>query len=217
MIRVLLIDDHVAYRQAFAVVLEREADFQIIGQATDEASARNWLAEADIAIVGLPLSNEVSIRLIRELHAVNPHGKAVVFVPNPDRREVALALEAGAFTTLPASMQLSEVADALRGICAGEPLLPPQEIIELLRQAAEYRESTFSAMQTLNRLTPREIEILQILAEGMGDREIAERLMVSTQTVRTHFVNILSKLNVNSRIQALIFAVEHGVAEIRRK
>jgi DNA-binding NarL/FixJ family response regulator len=126
-----------------------------------------------------------------------------------------MAIEAGATGVLEKSASLAETIEAIQLAWAGESLLPPQEMIDLLRMASLRRENEYAATETLNRLTPRELEILQVLAEGLSDREIGERLHISTETVRTHFVNILGKLHVSSRIQALVFAVRHGAVQIR--
>ena len=137
-IRVLLVDDHVAYRQAFAVALENETDFEVIGQASDYSGARSWLGDVDIILIG-PSQSDGANRLVRELHSSNPNGKAVIFVSGTDRREVALAIEAGAFGVLPISTDFTEVAVALRRVCEGDSLMAPQETIDLLRMAADYR------------------------------------------------------------------------------
>jgi DNA-binding NarL/FixJ family response regulator len=96
----------------------------------------------------------------------------------------------------------------------GEQLLELSEVVELLRIAGRRREQDRSAQVVISRLTRREREVLQALADGLNDREIAERLHISTETVRTHMVNILRKLGVDSRLQALVFAARHGIVKI---
>ena len=102
------------------------------------------------------------------------------------------------------------IIDALRRLAAGEQLLAPQEVIELLRLADQHRERDRAAEFALGQLTPREREVLQALAEGLTDKEIAQRLHVRTDTARNHMMRILGKLGVNSRLQALVFALRHG-------
>ncbi len=97
---------------------------------------------------------------------------------------------------------------------AGEPLLSPNETIELLRLASRRREQNFEAQRAIEKLTPREIEVLRALADGLSDREISERFHIGVGTTRNHIVSIFGKLGVHSRLQALIFAVRHGVVEI---
>jgi len=103
---------------------------------------------------------------------------------------------------------------ALRRLVAGELLFSPREMLELLQTTNQQREQDRVARESLARLTPREREILQALAEGLNDKAIGQRLHISTETARTHVVNILRKLNVDSRLQALVLAARYGVARI---
>jgi DNA-binding NarL/FixJ family response regulator len=128
---------------------------------------------------------------------------------------MARAVELGAAGVLHKSVRAGEVIDAVRRAAQGEHLFTQQEIEELLRLAAQRREEDRAADFALRQLTAREMEVLQSLSEGLSDKLIAQRLHVSTETVRSHMVRILSKLDVNSRLQALVFAVRHGVIEIK--
>jgi DNA-binding NarL/FixJ family response regulator len=104
--------------------------------------------------------------------------------------------------------------EAVRRLATGEQLLSQQEVIGALRLLVRVRESNRKAQLAIDRLTPREREVFQALAEGWSDREIATRLHVGVGTVHSHVTNILSKLDVSSRLQALVFAVRHGVVTI---
>ena len=108
-----------------------------------------------------------------------------------------------------------EVAETLRRLIAGEGLLTSDEVIELLRLASSEREQDYQTMMAVQQLTPREKEILQALAQGLNDREIADRLHISFETERSHMTNILTKLAAESRLQALVFAARSGIVEIR--
>ena len=103
----------------------------------------------------------------------------------------------------------------VRRLRAGESLLPVEEVVELLRFAGSHREQEHEARQAIARLTPREREVLKTLAEGLNGQEIAERLHISLQTERNHMASILAKLAVQSRLQALVFALRYGVVDIR--
>ena len=104
--------------------------------------------------------------------------------------------------------------EALRRLRRGETLLPLEEVVELLRFLGRTRDEEYEAHQAIEKLTPREREVLQALAEGLDSREIAERLHISLRTERNHMTSILTKLGVHSQLQALVFAVRYGVAEI---
>jgi len=109
---------------------------------------------------------------------------------------------------------LSDLVEAVHSLAVGEQLLTQQEVIEALRFIGRVRESNREAQLAIEKLIPREREVLQALAEGLSDREIATRLHVGVGTVHTHVTNILTKLEVSSREQALVFAVRHGVVAI---
>jgi DNA-binding NarL/FixJ family response regulator len=106
------------------------------------------------------------------------------------------------------------VVDSVRRLRAGETLLPLEEVVGLLRYAGSRREEEYEARQAIEKLTSREIEILQALAEGLDSEGIAHKLHIALRTQRNHMANILSKLGVHSQLQALVFAVRYGVLEI---
>jgi DNA-binding NarL/FixJ family response regulator len=214
-IHVLLVEDHASFRQPFAYMLEREPEITVVGQAGSLADARRLLAGVDLAIIDLDLPDGCGVELIKELRASNPHGKALILTASASREEWARAVEAGASGALHKSLSLEEVISVIRRLGAGEAVFSPDELITLLRLAAERREQDLDAQAMLARLTPRERAVLQVLAHGLNDKQMAERLQITTETVRTHMVNIFDKLDVDSRLQALVFAVRHGVVEIR--
>ena len=214
MIRVLLVDDHSSFRQPLAFMLDREPDITVVGQAGTLAEAESLKADADIAVVDLDLPDGSGVDLIRDLRIVNPHAAVLVLTASTNRDELAHAVEAGAAGVLHKSARITEIVDGLRRLAGGESLLSHAEMIELLRLATRRREEDREAQFALGQLTAREREVLASLAEGLTDKEIAQRLHVSTQTVRTHMVNILSKLGVNSRLQALVFAIRHGAVTV---
>jgi DNA-binding NarL/FixJ family response regulator len=127
---------------------------------------------------------------------------------------LAKAIDSGAAAVMHKSTPMSELVGAVRRLATGEQLLSQQEVIGALRLLVRVRESNREAQLAIDRLTPREREVLQALAEGWSDKEIATRLHVGVGTVHSHVTNILSKLEVSSRLQALVFAVRHGVVTI---
>jgi DNA-binding NarL/FixJ family response regulator len=213
-IRVLLVDDHASFRQPLTFMLEREPDITVVGQAGTLAEARGLLQGIDVAVIDLALPDGNGLQLIKELHGSSPRCQVVVLTGGGDRVQYAEAVEAGAAGVLQKSVGIADIVDAVRRLHAGESLLSPQETIALLRLATQHREQVREALVAASRLTPREREVLQALAEGLNDKEIAQRLYISTETARTHMVNILAKLGVESRLQALIFAVRHGLVTI---
>jgi RNA polymerase sigma factor (sigma-70 family) len=213
-IRVVLVDDHLAFRQPLAFMLMREPDITIIGQAGTLAEARPLLPEADIVLIDLDLPDGEGVDLIQDLHAVNPQAVALVLTGSSSDVDLPRAVEAGAAGLMHKARPVSEVTDAIRRVHAGESLLSVRETIELLRLITRQREHDRVVRATIERLTPREREVLQTLAAGLSDREIAQQLHVSTETVRTHMVNLLHKLGVDSRLKALVFALQHKLVTI---
>ena len=212
--RVLLVDDHATFREPLAFMFEREPDFEVVAQAGSLAEARRVLEGIDLAVVDLDLPDGDGTELIGELRAANPRGMVLILTASSDREVHARAVEAGACGVLHKSIRIKDVIGAAKHVMAGEPLLSPNETIELLRLAGRQRERDYEAQRAIEQLTPREREVLQALAEGLSDKEIAQRLYVGVGTVRSHVVSVLSKLRVHSRLQALVFAVRHGLVEI---
>ncbi len=213
--RVLLVDDHGTFREPLAFMFDREPGFEIVGQAGSVAEARQMLEGVDLAVVDLDLPDGDGTELIGELRAANSHGMVLVLTASAEREAYARAVEAGAAGVLHKSVRIKEVVGAARRVVAGESLLSTDEVIELFRLAGRQKEQDYEARRTTESLTPRERDVLRALADGLSDKEIAQRLHVGIGTVRNHIVSIFGKLGVHSRLQALVFAVRHGIVEIR--
>lgn len=213
-IRVLILDDHVALRQALAFMINRHPDLEVVAQAGTIAEARRLLNDIDVAIVDLDLPDGFGMQIMPEFRAVNPDGHVLVFTASYDRTEMAESVAQGAGGVMHKSVPIGDVIDALHRLGEGRQLLTPNEIAGYLRHATHHREEVRDARSRIRSLTPREHDVLMALSDGLNDKEIAQRLFVSHETVRTHMMNILGKFGVNSRLQALIFAVRYGVVTI---
>jgi DNA-binding NarL/FixJ family response regulator len=168
-----------------------------------------------VAVIDLHLRDGQGVDLVRDVRAAHPHGKVLILTGSRDRREYARAVEAGAEGVVHKSAGVPEIIEQVRRLDRGEPLLSTREVIELLRLVGEERAKNRVAQVALGRLTQREIEVLQALAAGLNDKQIAQRLHITSETSRTHMVNLLRKLGLESRLQALVFAVRHGAVTIR--
>lgn len=217
MIRVLLVDDHASSRQPLAILLERDPALTVVGQAGTVAEARHILKNVpvDVAVIDLGLPDGDGVDLVKDVSTANPHSRVLVLTAQTDRVHLARAVAAGAAGLLNKAASVDEIIDAVERLGAGEDVLAPNLMIELLRYAGQERERDYAAQAALARLTPREREVLQALAEGLSDKEIGRRFEISEKTVRAHMASILSKLMVESRLQALVFAIRHGAVEIR--
>lgn len=214
MIHLLLVDDHLAFREPLAFMLAREPDIEVIGEAGSLAEARGSLLDATLVLVDLDLPDGDGATLIAELRTANPRASALVLSASADRLALARAVEAGAAGLLHKSSSVGDIVAALRGLDGGETLLSPTQTIDLLRLIGRKREGDRAAQAVINSLTPRERQVLQALADGLHDREISEKLLVSTETIRTHMVNLLRKLGVDSRLRALVFALRHNLVQM---
>jgi DNA-binding NarL/FixJ family response regulator len=167
-----------------------------------------------VAILDLDLPDGYGGDLIKELRGANSHAMALVLSAYSDRANIAHAVECGAAGVLHKSLGIDEIMEAVHRLRAGETLLPLEEVVEMLRFAGFRREQEHEARQAISELTPREREVLEALADGLDGKEIAQRLNISLPTERNHMASILAKLRVHSRLQALVFAVRHGVVGI---
>jgi PAS domain S-box-containing protein len=213
-LRVLLVEDHASVREAIASAFANEPGICVVGQAASLAEARSMLEVVDVAVVDLGLPDGHGGELIRELREVNPRAQALVLSASLDRDEMASAVESGAAGVLNKTVHLDEVVSSVWRLRAGETLLPMDEVVELLTVAVRRRDQERDDRNTLSRLTPRELEVLQLLADGLDSKAIAETLHIAVRTQRNHVASILSKLGVHSQLQALVFALRYDVVRI---
>jgi DNA-binding NarL/FixJ family response regulator len=216
--RVLIVEDHTAFHQALSLIFEQEPDFEVFVQAETLEEARRELENtedlADVGIIDLSLTDGKGTELIKEIREANPDFAALVLTASLDRLDHARAVEAGAAGVLHKSADVEEILSGTRRILEGETLFSSNEVIELLRLAGDTRNEEREALANIEKLTRREMDVLEALAEGLSNKEIAERLYMSLDTERTHMMNILNKLGVHSRIQALLLAARYGLVEL---
>ena len=191
----------------------------MIEQASTLAEARRLSGESlknvDVAVVDLGLPDGDGLNLVEDFSSSVPRINTLVLSASLEPGRLARAVEAGAAGVLHKSTPIKEIVEAVRRLKAGEALLSSGEIIEMLRLIGRERQEEHDIRRAIEQLTPREREVLQALAEGLESKEIAERLNITVETERTHMVNILHKLNVHSRLQALLIAARYGLVQIR--
>ncbi len=214
-ISVLVVDDHAAFRQPFARILEREPDIRQVLEAGSVAEGRSKLEGVDVAVFDFALGDGSGIELIRAFRAVNPHGPVIILTGSADLPDLGRCLDAGASAVLQKSTGIDTIIDAIRTLLQGGWVHTPREIAELVRLAGEQHQRDEEGNAALASLTRREREVLDALADGLSDKEIADRLKVSPDTARNHVANILAKLAVESRLQAVLFALRHGAVTVR--
>ena len=216
--RILLVEDHASFRQALAFMFKREPEFAVVGQAGTLAEARQFLngsgGETDVAVCDLALPDGDGFDLIEEFAVNGGDVITLVLSASLEPARFARAVEAGASGVLHKAAAIGDIVEAVKRLRAGEALLSPDEVIGMLRMVSRQRQEQLEAQRAIDRLTRREREVLQALAEGLDSKDIAEKLHITVETERTHMVNILNKLGVHSRLQALVFAARNGLVEI---
>ena len=204
--RVLVVDDHEVLSGSLALVVDAEADMESVGVARDLAEARRRVADRqpDVILLDRRLPDGDGIEAIAELRTLSPDTKVVVLTASDTDQVLVQAIEAGASGFLSKSRGLGEVIGAVRAAAAGEAVISGEMLSRLLPKL------TRSGGPTVE-LTPRELDVLELLAEGKSNAAIAPSLFVSVHTVRNHVANLSAKLGAHSKLEALSIAVRRGL------
>jgi DNA-binding NarL/FixJ family response regulator len=212
-ITVVLVEDHTSYAQALAAVIELTDDIEVVGRAQSAAEAAQVLAQQapDVAVVDLDLPGAGGVDVLDDLRDRRADTAAVVLTALTDEAELGRAVEAGAAAVLHKSVDVTELLDVIRRVADGATVLAAGPTSSWLRALAAERERTWMARTMRDTLTPRETEILELLAAGHGSDAIASRLVISADTVQTHVRNLLGKLGVGSRLEAVTLAIRMGI------
>ena len=210
-IRVLIVDDHGVVRQGLRTYLELLDDIEVIGEAENglAAVAQVGQHQPDVVLMDLVMPEMDGIEATRQVSAISPSTRVVVLTSFADDEKVFPAIKAGARGYLLKDVSPADLANAIRAVQAGETHLHPEITKKLVEQLASPKPDQEPLPDDL---TPRELEILRLIAQGMNNRQIALALTISEKTVKTHVSNILSKLHLADRTQAAIYAHRHGVA-----
>jgi len=214
-IRIVLADEQSLFREAVRVVLENEPDLEIVGEARDglRAVAEAERSKPDIVLLDADLPNCDGIRATKLIKEASPESRVLVLSADEDLAVLIEALEAGASGYLTKACPLSELIEATRAIHQGETLVPAPMLGPLLARLIHRRSHQDEAAKRLARLTRREREVLGLLSEGISNEGIAQALVISPETARTHIQNVLGKLGVHSRLEAAAVARQNGVSE----
>ena len=206
-VRVLIVDDHEVLVASLAMVLDHEDDITTAGTATTLEQARALLAttEADVILLDHRMPDGDGVAAIPSLRAVRPGIGIVVLTASSADHVLLAAIEAGASGFLSKTRSLDEVTAAVRAAAAGESVISPEMLARLLPRFGRGRTPTAGD------LTEREREVLALVAEGLSNAAIADRLFVSVHTVRNHIASLSAKLGAHSKLEALSIAVRQGL------
>ena len=214
-IRIMLADEQSLFRQAVRAVLESQGDFAVVGEARDglQAVGEADRLRPDVALVDAHLPNGDGVRATRLIKQRIPDCRVLVLSNSEDQRLLLEVLEAGASGFLTKQCPVSELIEATRAVQQGETLVPRNMLSGLLDRLISRRREQDGAIQRLSILTRREREVLALLTEGADNDAIAQALVISPQTARTHIQNVLGKLGVHSRLEAAAFGRRDGVVQ----
>jgi DNA-binding NarL/FixJ family response regulator len=211
-IRILIADDHRTFAEALRMVLRTEKDLSVVAVVHDGRSAvqESHDRNPDVVLMDVEMPEVDGISAAREIKEWDGGVRVVMLSAHQDDHVVARAIDAGASGFLYKNAPLKDVARSLRAAYLGEPLIDPLEMRRVLRHLRRRRDQDAAARARVERLTNRETEILQRMANGDSSEKIAEDLQISRNTLRTHVQNILFKLKVHSKLEALAHAIRYG-------
>lgn len=197
-ITVMIVDDHEVVRRGIAEVVDRSENLNVVAEAGSVAEGlrRAALVQPQVILVDLQLPDGTGIDLIRQLKAAGATSRPIILTSFDDDRALAEALDAGAAAYLLKSVRGAEISDVIHAVAAGRVLLDERTVT---RRRAEHEDPTVD-------LTPSELRVVDLIAEGLSNREIAERLSVAEKTVKNHITSLLAKMGLQRRTQVAAWA-----------
>ncbi len=208
-IRILIVDDHPVVREGMRGLISIKPGLEVIGEAEDgfEEVLLARELQPDVILMDLEMPRKNGLEAIREIRSENPTAHILILTSFTEDEKIFSAIEAGALGCLLKDSAPQELVRAIRDVHQGELTLHPTIARKMLQ-----RQSGQPSLES--DLTDREIEVLRLLAQGLSNKDIADSLVVSVPTVRSHVTNILSKLNLSNRTQAVLYALREGIASL---
>jgi DNA-binding NarL/FixJ family response regulator len=219
-IRTMIVDDHALFRRGLEMVLNLESDIELVSEASDGAEAVEKAGETlpDVVLMDIRMPRSSGIEACRALKDVVPSAKIVMLTISDEEADLFEAIRAGASGYLLKDIPLDEVADTVRAVDGGQSLINPSMAGKLLTEFAilARREAASEPPQQVPapKLTDREMQVLKLIARGMNNKDIAKELFISENTVKNHVRNILEKLQIHSRMEAVMVAVREKLIEL---
>ncbi len=216
-LRVMVADDHALFRRGLQTILEQEPDLELVGEASDGAEAVEKAQELmpDVVLMDVRMPKRSGIEATTQIKDLLPHAKILMLTISDEEADLYDAIKAGASGYLLKEIPIEEVADAIRSVWAGQSRISPSMASKLLTEFSAMAKGGNDRPQVPTpKLTDREMEVLQLVAKGLNNRDIAKQLYISENTVKNHIRNILEKLHLHSRMEAVVYAVREKMIEI---
>ena len=212
-IKLLLVDDHAVVRLGLRSYFSTTPDIEVIGEAANgaEAIARAQELSPDVVLMDLLMPGMDGVEATRQIKAIKPNMQIIVLTSYHEDENIFPAIRAGALSYLLKDIDPDDLSDAIRRAAKGEAVLNPHVAARLMQEVRGGRRA--EVYNPLNELTDREMEVLQEIASGKSNADIALTLFISEKTVKTHITNILSKLHLSDRTQAAVLAWQKGVVK----
>ncbi len=213
-LRILLVDDHDLFRKGIARLIDSQPDFQVIGEARNgrEALTAALRLVPEVILMDIEMPHWNGTEATRRIKSEMPDVQIVMLTVSDDDQNLFAAVRAGASGYLLKSVKPDELFRRLRGLVRGEAAISPLLAAKILSEFARLDQSV-PVPQTVEGLSPRETEVLGLVAKGFTNREIGDALHIAENTVKNHLRNILDKLHLSNRAQAAAFAVRHGLTQ----
>ena len=214
-IRVAVVDDQELFRRGLTMLLGVEDDIEVVGEAGDGVAATELAATAvpDVILMDVRMPKRSGIEACVAIKDVAPTARIIMLTVSDEEADLYDAVKNGASGYLLKDSSIDEVAQAIRVVADGQSLISPSMAIKLLD---EFKQMSRTDRQQVPspRLTDRELEVLKLVAQGLNNREIAKRLFISENTVKNHVRNILEKLHLHSRMEAVVYAVREKILDL---
>ncbi|MFQ6026508.1 MAG: response regulator [Dehalococcoidia bacterium] len=212
LIRVLIADDHPVVRQGLRLLIDTEPNLELVGEASDgvEAVEMTNSLQPDVLLLDLMMPRLSGIEAIAEIKKSNPDARILVVTSFAEDEKVFSAIKSGALGYLLKDSSPHELLDAIREVYRGEPSLASSIALKLMQEL----NGPTALPPTEEPLTEREVEVLRLVAQGLANQDIAERLFVGESTVSKHVSNILDKLHLANRTQAALYALREGLSSL---
>lgn len=210
--RILLADDHAMVRRGLRMVLDAQPDLQVVAETGDgaEAVTRALQDDIDLAILDITMPRMTGLQATRELHHRRPDLKLLILSMHENEQYLYEALKAGASGYVVKKLADRHLVEACRATMRGEPFLYPAEVNAVIR---DHLRRALDGDQLRDPLTPRETEVIKLVAESYTNKQIADTLVISEKTVERHRANILEKLGMRDRVELTRYAIRRGLVE----